>query len=94
MRPEIIEGDVQEVLKTLDDESVQCVGTSPPYWGLRDYGTATWEGGDEDCEHTVSMDPKYSDPKKKTAALAQRYHIGAGMPVNVAYVVPRGLMTN
>ena len=51
MRPEVLEGDVREVLKTLDDESVQCVVTSPPYWGLRDYGTATWEGGDEDCEH-------------------------------------------
>ena len=38
MRPEVLEGDVREVLKTLDDESVQCVGTSPPYWGLRDYG--------------------------------------------------------
>ena len=38
MRPEVIEGDVTEVLKTLDDESVQCVVTSPPYWGLRDYG--------------------------------------------------------
>jgi DNA modification methylase len=25
--------------------------TSPPYWGLRDYGTANWTGGDESCEH-------------------------------------------
>lgn len=25
--------------------------TSPPYWGLRDYGTAQWEGGEEGCEH-------------------------------------------
>jgi len=38
MRPEVLEGDVRKVLKTLDDESVQCVVTSPPYWGLRDYG--------------------------------------------------------
>jgi len=38
MRPEVIQGDVREVLKTLDEESVQCVVTSPPYWGLRDYG--------------------------------------------------------
>ena len=38
MRPEVLEGDVREVLKTLDDESVHCVVTSPPYWGLRDYG--------------------------------------------------------
>lgn len=35
----------------LADESVQCVVTSPPYWGLRDYGTATWVGGDPECEH-------------------------------------------
>ena len=27
-----------------------CV-TSPPYYGLRDYGTATWEGGDPECSH-------------------------------------------
>ena len=31
-------GDSLEVLKTLPDESVQCCVTSPPYWGLRDYG--------------------------------------------------------
>lgn len=36
------------------DESVQCVVTSPPYYGLRDYGTAKWEGGDPECDHTVS----------------------------------------
>ena len=47
----IIEGDVREVLPTLDAGSVQCVITSPPYWGLRDYGTASWEGGDSQCRH-------------------------------------------
>ena len=31
-------GDAQEVLASLPDGSVQCVVTSPPYWGLRDYG--------------------------------------------------------
>lgn len=31
-------GDCLEVLKTLEDESVQTCITSPPYWGLRDYG--------------------------------------------------------
>lgn len=35
----------------LANESVQCVVTSPPYYGLRDYGTARWEGGEEGCEH-------------------------------------------
>ena len=34
----ILNGDVLEMLKTLPDESVQCCVTSPPYWGLRDYG--------------------------------------------------------
>ena len=47
----ILQGNCIDKLKELDDESVQCVVTSPPYWGLRDYGTATWEGGDENCEH-------------------------------------------
>ena len=32
-------GDVMDVLPTLLAESVNCVVTSPPYWGLRDYGT-------------------------------------------------------
>lgn len=36
----IIGGDALEVLKTIPDESIDCVVTSPPYWGLRDYGVA------------------------------------------------------
>ena len=35
----IYQGDSLEVLKTFPDEIVDCVVTSPPYWGLRDYGT-------------------------------------------------------
>lgn len=34
----IFEGDALAVLKRLPARSVQCVVTSPPYWGLRDYG--------------------------------------------------------
>lgn len=34
----IIKGDSLETLKTLDSESVNFFVTSPPYWGLRDYG--------------------------------------------------------
>lgn len=34
----IINGDCRTDLRELPDESVQCVVTSPPYWGLRDYG--------------------------------------------------------
>ena len=45
----ILQGDVIEKLKEIETGTVQCVVTSPPYWGLRDYGTAEWEGGDKDC---------------------------------------------
>ena len=36
----VLQGDVMEQLRTLGDGSVHCVVTSPPYWGLRDYGAA------------------------------------------------------
>lgn len=40
----IIHGDALSSLRTLESQSVQCVVTSPPYWGLRDYGLepSTW----------------------------------------------------
>jgi len=34
----IYHGDVRSVLPSLPEQSVQCCVTSPPYWGLRDYG--------------------------------------------------------
>lgn len=34
----VLQADVLDGLRLLPDESVQCVVTSPPYWGLRDYG--------------------------------------------------------
>lgn len=40
MSVRILTGDCRDVLKTLPDESVHCVVTSPPYFGLRDYGVA------------------------------------------------------
>lgn len=36
----ILTGDVREQLKSLPDASFDCCVTSPPYWGLRDYGVA------------------------------------------------------
>jgi DNA modification methylase len=47
----VILGNCIDVLKTLDAVSVQCCVTSPPYYGLRDYGTAQWMGGDPECKH-------------------------------------------
>lgn len=47
----ILQGNCLDVLKTLDSESVNMCVTSPPYYGLRDYGTGTWVGGNPDCPH-------------------------------------------
>lgn len=40
MNVRVLQGDCREVLRTLPDASVQCCVTSPPYYGLRDYGVA------------------------------------------------------
>mgnify|MGYP003350037872 CR=1 FL=1 len=51
MSYQILIGDVIHKLKELPDNSIQTCITSPPYWGLRDYGTATWINGDANCDH-------------------------------------------
>lgn len=47
-------GDSLTVLKELPSESVDCIISSPPYFGLRNYQTATWEGGIKDCDHIAN----------------------------------------
>ena len=49
---DLYQGDCREVLQSLPAQSVHCVVTSPPYWGLRDYGTAPniW-GAEASCMH-------------------------------------------
>lgn len=50
----IIQGDCLEVLKTLPDESIDCCVTSPPYYGLRDYGHEGQIGLEETPEMFVA----------------------------------------
>lgn len=50
----ILQGDCIESLKKLEDQSINTCITSPPYWGLRDYGTAEWDGGDINCDHVAN----------------------------------------
>ncbi len=47
----IITGDALTELQKLPSGSINCCVTSPPYYGLRDYGTADWTGGDVNCDH-------------------------------------------
>jgi DNA modification methylase len=51
---EIRQGDALERLREMPDESVQCCVTSPPYWGLRDYGVDGQLGLEETPEQFVS----------------------------------------
>ena len=54
-------GDCRETMRKWASQGVKaqtCI-TSPPYYGLRDYGTGKWIGGDENCSH--KRDSKYSD---------------------------------
>ena len=46
----VLFGDCRDTLPTIDVKARTCI-TSPPYYGLRDYGTATWVGGDPKCDH-------------------------------------------
>ena len=50
---EIRVGDCRELLDELPEQSVQCVVTSPPYWGQRDYGVEGMIGLESDVESWV-----------------------------------------
>jgi len=49
----IAQGDCRDILRTLPDESFQMCVTSPPYWGLRDYGVDGQIGAEQDPEGYV-----------------------------------------
>jgi len=49
----ILNGNVNDKLKEIKSDSIQCVVTSPPYWGLRDYGEGKQLGLEETPEEFV-----------------------------------------
>ena len=51
----ILQGDCREVLKTLPDESFDCVVTSPPYWQQRDYGCDGQIGREETLSEHIDV---------------------------------------
>ena len=56
MTVRIINADAMDGLRSCPDESVHCVVTSPPYWGLRDYGVAGQIGLERTlAEHIVKL---------------------------------------
>jgi DNA modification methylase len=48
-------GDVLAQLRALPSDSVNCVVTSPPYWGLRDYGVAGQIGLEPSLEEHIAV---------------------------------------
>lgn len=55
----ILQGDALKVLKTIPEESIDCVVTSPPYWGLRNY-----------CiEGQLGLETRFEDYLKKLNAI-------------------------
>ena len=53
-RSELFLGDCLEIMKTMPDELVDCCITSPPYWGLRDYGVEGQFGLEKTPEEYVT----------------------------------------
>lgn len=65
MSVEIIVSDCTEALRKMDAESVDCVVTSPPYWGLRDYGVEGQLGLEPTlAEHLAAMVAVFEEMKR------------------------------
>lgn len=50
----VLQGDVRQRLTEIPDASIHCVITSPPYWGLRDYGTDDQIGLEQTPEEYIN----------------------------------------
>lgn len=50
---QIIHGDARQVLASLPSHAYRCCVTSPPYWGLRDYGTVEQIGSESSVDDYV-----------------------------------------
>jgi DNA modification methylase len=87
LTPALLEGDVREALRRLPDETIHCVVTSPPYWGLRDYGIppVRW-GGKASCPHQWEGVPprrKRSPEDVRNPGSIQAGHVGANITLPV-----------
>ena len=69
----IYNGDALEILKKMPSESVDMCITSPPYWGLRDYGVEGQLGNEETYkEYLLKLSDIFKEVKrvlKKTREL-------------------------
>ena len=73
-------GNVLDKLKEMPNESVDCIMTSPPYYGLRSYkGAETIWGSDPNCRHEwnvlVSGKKYYICPYCRTAYGTRKHSV-------------------
>lgn len=50
----VLHGDTRDVIRGLPDNSFQCAVTSPPYWGVRDYGVSGQIGAEMELQDYIS----------------------------------------
>ena len=62
----VLVGNVYDKLKDIDDKTIQCIVTSPPYWGLRDYGNDSQLGLEPTPEEFVNNMVKVFREAKRT----------------------------
>ena len=47
-------GDCEDLMKEIDDNSIDLIVTSPPYWQLKDYGTENQIGFNDSYEEYIN----------------------------------------
>ena len=90
----IYQGDSLQVLKTFPNESIDCIITSPPYYGLRDYGIEGQIGQEKTPQEYISNLMKIMDEckrvLKKTGSLwvniGDTYPSGGGKAIECSFV--------
>lgn len=96
----ILIGEALEWAKKLPTESINCVVTSPPYWGLRDYGTDKQLGIEEKpqeyidklCDVWVNIGDRYSGSGKGPSNNNSKQSTNAGsLAKTFSGVIPSGL---
>src|SRR3990172_6388486 len=50
----ILKGDTRDIIRRLPTNAFQCAITSPPYWGVRDYGVADQIGAEPDLNEYIN----------------------------------------
>ncbi|HEX3962063.1 MAG TPA: site-specific DNA-methyltransferase [Trebonia sp.] len=61
-------GDAREVLAEMPDRSADCIVTSPPYWGKRDYGMARQYGREPDpASYVATLRATFTEARRVLA---------------------------